>query len=104
LGAQGAAEFVVLLDLGVLVVHVQARGDPVGDDPGPEPAGGGPPSGADQVAVEDEADLSGRPISRLSRMTWSKKIRPETGLPGIWVRENSAWAMTKPLDGHRTFP
>jgi len=47
---------------------------------------------------------SGRPISRLSRMTWSKKIRPETGLPGIWVRENSAWAMTKPLDGHRTFP
>ena len=35
------AQLVVLLDLRVLVVHVQARGDPVGDDPGAEPARGG---------------------------------------------------------------
>ncbi len=32
----------------------------------------------------------GRPMSRLSRMTCSKKIRPETGRSSIWVRENSA--------------
>jgi hypothetical protein len=34
--------------------------------------------------------LSGRPMSRLSRMTCSKKIRPVTGLSSTWVRENSA--------------
>ena len=26
-------------------------------------------------------------------MTWLKKIRPETGLSSIWVRENSACKM-----------
>src|ERR1700680_2324077 len=30
---------------------------------------------------------SGRPRSRLSRMTCSKKIRPETGLSSIWLGE-----------------
>src|SRR6476619_6472929 len=29
-------------------------------------------------------------MSRLSRMTCSKNIRPETGLSSIWVSENSA--------------
>ena len=33
---------------------------------------------------------SGRPRSRLSRISWSKKIRPVTGASSIWVRENSA--------------
>lgn len=33
---------------------------------------------------------SGRPRSRLSRITCSKKIRPETGRSSIWVKENSA--------------
>jgi len=33
---------------------------------------------------------SGRPMSRLSRMTCSKKTRPDTGRSSIWVRENSA--------------
>jgi hypothetical protein len=28
-------------------------------------------------------------MSRLSRMVCSKKIRPETGLSSIWVKENS---------------
>ena len=58
-GAQGPAFLVVLLDGGVLVVDVQARGDPGGDNPGPEPSrcrvGSAPP----QLAVEDEADLVG---------------------------------------------
>ena len=35
------AQLVVLLDFRVLIVDVQARGDPVGDDPGAEPARGG---------------------------------------------------------------
>ena len=33
---------------------------------------------------------SGRPMSRLSCSTCSKKIRPETGRSSIWVSENSA--------------
>jgi hypothetical protein len=40
-GSDRLAEFVVLLDLRVLVVDVQARGDIGGDDPGAEPARGG---------------------------------------------------------------
>jgi hypothetical protein len=40
LGPDGPPELVVLLDLGVLVVDVQARGDAVGDNAGAEPAGG----------------------------------------------------------------
>ena len=58
-GAQGFSFLVVLLDGGVLVVDVQARDDPGGDNPGPEPsrcrAGSAPP----QLAVEDEADPVG---------------------------------------------
>ena len=59
LGAQGTAEFVVLLDLAGLVVDVQAGDDSVGDDPGPEPARGPEPALADDPAVEDQADLVG---------------------------------------------
>src|ERR1035437_3090018 len=33
---------------------------------------------------------SGRPMSRLSWITCSKKIRPDRGRSSIWVRENSA--------------
>src|SRR6266704_4057946 len=50
---------VVLLDLRVLVAGVQARGDPVGDDPGAEPARGGARALADDAAAEDQADLVG---------------------------------------------
>src|SRR6266704_102710 len=48
-----------LLDLRVLVAGVQARGDPVGDDPGAEPARGGARALADDAAAEDQADLVG---------------------------------------------
>ena len=34
--------------------------------------------------------LSGRPMSRLPRMTYSKKIHSVIGLSRIWVTENSA--------------
>jgi len=43
----------------VLVVDVQARGDPHGDHPGAESAGGGARAGAHEPAVEDQADLVG---------------------------------------------
>ena len=53
---------------------------------------------------------SGRPMSRLSRMTCSKKIRPVTGASSTWVRENSACstetsyrypaALSSPVNGH----
>ncbi len=33
---------------------------------------------------------SGRPRSRLSRISWSKKIRPDAGASRVWVTENSA--------------
>ena len=36
---------------------------------------------------------SGRPMSRLSRISCSKKIRPVTGASSTWVRENSACSM-----------
>src|SRR3974390_2848784 len=51
------AQLVVLLYFRVLVIDVQARGDPVGDDPGAEPARGGPRALADDPPVEDQADL-----------------------------------------------
>src|SRR3954451_11739705 len=59
LGAQRPPFLVVLLDLGVLVVHVQARGGPLGGYPGAGPAGGGAPGAAVHPPVEDQADLVG---------------------------------------------
>ena len=49
----------VLLDLGVLVEHVQARGDPVGDHAGGERAGGVVLAAAVDAAAEDQADAVG---------------------------------------------
>ena len=91
LGAKGLSLLMVLLDLCVLVVDVERRHHAVGDDAGAETARGAP---AD-LAVEDQADLSGRPISRLSRITSSKKMRPVTGRSSTWVSENSAWRMER---------
>ena len=63
------AEFVVLLDLGVLVVDVQARDDPVGDDAGAEPARRGALALADDLRPKISDTRSGRPRSRLSRIS-----------------------------------
>ena len=51
--------FVVLLDPGVLVVHVQAGGDAGGDHPGAERSRCRVGPAADQLAVEDQGDLVG---------------------------------------------
>jgi hypothetical protein len=59
LGAQRAALLVILLDLGVLVVDVQARGHALGENAGAERAGGGSRSAAFQPPVEDQRDLIG---------------------------------------------
>src|SRR5205807_1217834 len=59
LGAQGLAELVVLLDLGVLAGHVQAGGDPVGDHAGGEGAGGVVLAAVVDGPGEDQADAVG---------------------------------------------
>ena len=43
--------------------------------------------------AKTSATWSGRPLSRLSRMTCSKKIRPAAGASRTWVRENPAGKM-----------
>ena len=53
-GSQRCAELVVLLDRGVLVIDVQARGDPVGDQAGAEPARCRAPAAAGDPAAEDQ--------------------------------------------------
>jgi hypothetical protein len=58
-GPQRPSFLVVLLDRGVLVVDVQARGDALGDHPGAEPTRGRSRSAPHQFAVEDQADLVG---------------------------------------------
>jgi hypothetical protein len=56
LGAQCLPFLVVLLDRGVLVVHVQARRDVLGDDPGAEYPGGRALAAPLDLPGEDEAD------------------------------------------------
>ena len=65
LGPERSSFLVVLLDRGVLVVHVQAWGDPAGDHPGAEPARGGAGAGPLQPPREDEADLVGAPSVKI---------------------------------------
>src|SRR5713101_535501 len=55
LGAQRPAYLVVLLDLGVLVVHVQRRDDPFGEHPGAKP----PRCVLVHAALEDQLHLVG---------------------------------------------
>src|SRR6478609_2286938 len=89
-GPKSPSLLVVLLGSGVLVIDVQARGDPVGDHPSPEPARCAIRAGGIRRRPKTRVTRSGRPMSRFSRMTCSKKTRPDTGLSSIWVRENSA--------------
>src|SRR6266704_73722 len=58
-GSERFAELVVLLDLRVLVVDMQARGDIAGDDPGAEPARRRVLALPDDPAAEDQADPVG---------------------------------------------
>src|SRR5262249_29857970 len=59
LGSERFAELVVLLDLGVLVIHVQARGDALGDDAGTEPPRCRVLASALDAAPEAEAHVVG---------------------------------------------
>ena len=51
---QGSALLVILLDPRGLVVHVEQRIDPLGDDARAKPAGGGVRTLAQDPTVEDE--------------------------------------------------
>ena len=66
----------VLLDAGVLVVHVQARGDPVGDHPGAEPARGRAVTAAHEAPVEDQADLVSATGSSTAAKALSNGVNP----------------------------
>jgi hypothetical protein len=74
LGAQRAALLVVLLDGGVLVVHVQARCYPGGGDPGAEPARGVLFAAVVDASGEHEADVVGAAqvevVADNSAMSW----------------------------------
>src|SRR5205823_3507763 len=59
LGAKRPPQLVVLLDLGVLVEHVQARGDPVGDHAGGKDAGSVVLAATVDGPAEDQADAVG---------------------------------------------
>jgi hypothetical protein len=85
LGPQRPALLVVLLDPARLVVDVQVGHDASGDDPGSERSR----RRTDDLAVEMSPTWSGRPRSRFSRITPSKKIRPVWGRSMTWVRLTS---------------
>ena len=85
--SQRLAQLVVLLDFGVLVVHVQARGHPVGDDAGAEPARRGPPAFPDDPAVEDQRGPG-----------------PGPGCRGTADRRRSARSPGPPASGARRTP
>jgi len=89
LGSECLSLLVILLDAALLVVDVQRRHDAVGDDPG------APASRVRRVTLRSNIRLTwlGRPMSRLSRITCSKKTRPVSGWSRTWVRENSACRM-----------
>ena len=61
LGPQRSSFLVVRLDGGVFVVHVQARGDAICDDPGAETSRGTVTPATDDAALEDQTDLVGAP-------------------------------------------
>jgi hypothetical protein len=66
---------VILFDAVLLVVDVQRGHDPVGDDAGTELPG----VRRETLRSKIRLTWAGRPISRFSRMTCSKKMRPRTG-------------------------
>src|SRR5512133_3501118 len=69
LGSKRSSFLVVLLDLRVLVLHVQARGDPFGDD-----AGGERPRGAVLPAAVEYQPVQGRVTYRWPGSTWSHSL------------------------------
>ena len=82
---------------GLLVVDVQRRHYAVGDDAGAE----WPRCAAGSPCGRIPAHSAGRPRSRFSRITSSKKMRPVTGWSSTWVSENSACRMESGSDNRR---
>ena len=80
LGSQGAAFLVVPHPF---IVHVERGDHAIGDHPGAKQAG--------VLLVTQRSKMSctclGRPMSKFSRITSSKKILPVTGRSRTWVRE-----------------
>ena len=75
LGSKGFPLLVVLLDTRLLVVDIQRGNDALGNEAGTEAAG------VRRLILRSKTRLTwlGRPISRFSRITSSKKTRPVTG-------------------------
>ena len=73
----------VLLDAGVLVVHMQAGGDALGDHPGTKHSGCAARSAAHQAAVEGQGDLVGAADVEVIADDLLEKHRPATGLSSI---------------------
>ena len=87
LGAQRAALLVVLLDARVLVVDVQRRDDPVGDDAGAIPRGGAPVD----APVEGQLHVVGSTHVEVLAHYLLEETRPCAGRSKTWVNANSAW-------------
>jgi len=94
LGPQGAFLFEVLLDVRRFVLDVEARGDALGDDASAV-AEGRRWGGAVIRRGKSSPTRSGRPKSKFSRMTASKKWRPWIGRSKTWVRLTSSWPMVR---------
>jgi hypothetical protein len=88
----------VLLDLGVLVEHVQGDQLAVPVDLGLEPAAGRRQDGAAEApaAAEQQLDVFGRPRSMFSASSVSKNARAWTSSPKTRVRETSTCRSTAP--------
>ena len=103
--SQRSSLLVVLLDGGVLVVGMQARGDAVGDHPGAEPARGWRAALGHESAVKDQADLvrpadvevvaddlfeedppGHRPVQHLGQGELGLQDRNLIPVPGVGVR------------------
>ena len=90
-GAQGSAFLVILLDAGSFVIHMEGGSHPVGDHPVRNKPG------VREVTRRSKRSCTclGRPRSRFSGITSSKKMRP--GRSRTWVRKISIWRMERSL-------
>src|SRR2546427_7626932 len=87
LGAQASAFLVILFEVKMFVADVQTGMHPLAQDAVRKLPG------VVRMILRGKINCtrSGRPKSRLSRMTSSKNCRPATGRSMIWVRLTSNW-------------
>src|SRR5215468_5863688 len=90
LGTQRSSFLQVLLDLGFLVEQVEVGAGAVRDDLGAEDPGGPVLAALADHPAEDDVHLVRAADARgLSRISCSKKIRPDSGRSRAMVVENS---------------